>query len=154
MSPSFLASNVQPGAAVPGFFTRDELAFMARRQVFRKLALGAALALVAGGAAWGDDKGHPPLTLEAQVVPATPAASVASASAPEAKPLDINTASRAQLKTLPGIGDAEAAKIIAARPYMTKTGLVEKQVLTLEAYDALRNRIFVVHKRAPAKPKG
>lgn len=144
MSPSFLASRPQPGGAASGFFTPDECSFMARRPVFRKLALGVGLALVCG-AVWAYDKAHPPLP---------PKAPAAAASAPALEPLNINTASRAQLKTLPGIGDAEAAKIIAGRPYLTKTGLVEKKVLTLEAYDALRNRIAVVHKRAPPKPKG
>lgn len=74
--------------------------------------------------------------------------------APSAQRVDINVASPAELKTLPGIGDAQAAKIVAARPYMTKTGLVEKKVLTLKDYDALRSRIVVVHKRPPIKPKG
>ena len=62
-----------------------------------------------------------------------PAAALAQASAPAAatKLVDINKASRTELKTLPGIGDAEAAKIIGARPYMTKTDLVTKNVLTL-----------------------
>jgi DNA uptake protein ComE-like DNA-binding protein len=32
-------------------------------------------------------------------------------------PLDINSATRQQLKTLPGIGDREAQRIIAGRPW-------------------------------------
>jgi competence protein ComEA len=91
-----------------------------------------------------------------------PKAAAPQASASAAKPgaaaastklVDINKASRSELKTLPGIGDAEAAKIIAARPYLTKTDLVTKNVLTIQAYDDLRKGIVVVHKGPPPKPK-
>jgi competence protein ComEA len=84
-----------------------------------------------------------------------PPARAAQAGAPtvDQKLVDINKAHRTELKTLPGIGDAEAAKIIAARPYLTKTDLVTKNVLTLQAYDALRGRVVVVHRGPPPKPK-
>jgi len=86
--------------------------------------------------------------------PQAPAhATQASAPAASTKLVDINKASRGELKTLPGIGDAEAAKIIGARPYMTKTDLVTKNVLTLQAYDDLRSKVVVVHKGPPPKPK-
>lgn len=147
-----------PGARAPGSFTPDGRMFMASRKLFLPLVMG--LALAAGGPAWGWDKGQSPhastaLSTHAPTAqsPLSPQAQASQAAA-AVKPVDINTASRAQLKTLPGIGDAEAAKIMAARPYLTKTGLVEKKVLSLEAYDALRDRIVVVHKRAPPKPKG
>jgi competence protein ComEA len=98
----------------------------------------------------------PSLAVE-QAKPATQpvAGTAAKASAPAAatKLVDINKATRTELKGLPGIGDAEAAKIVGARPYMTKTDLVTKNVLTLEAYDALRSNIVVVHKGPPPKPK-
>jgi competence protein ComEA len=83
-----------------------------------------------------------------------PFAGAARASTPgaSAKLVDINKASRTELKTLPGVGDAEATKIVGARPYMTKTDLVTKNVLTLEAYDALRSNIVVLHKGPPPKP--
>ena len=55
--------------------------------------------------------------------------------------LDINTASADQLKALPGINDAYAAKIIAGRPYSGKNELVEKGVIPQEAYDRIKNRI-------------
>lgn len=70
--------------------------------------------------------------------------------APVAKLVDINSASRAELKTLPGIGDAEADRIIANRPYLTKSHLVAKKVLELGPYDALRGRIVAVQ---PLRPK-
>jgi competence protein ComEA len=63
------------------------------------------------------------------------------------KLVDINSASRAELKTLPGIGDAEAAKIIAARPYLSKADLATNNVLPTGVYIALKDRII-------AKPMG
>lgn len=86
--------------------------------------------------------------------PPAPSASAPKATAPPARLVNINTASRAELKTLPGIGDAEAERIVARRPYATKTHLVEKQVLGEEAYDKLRRLIVVDHRRAAAsRPK-
>jgi hypothetical protein len=97
------------------------------------------------------------LGLAAEKTPATPPP---AASAPKSKPsglrpklVDINSASRAGLKTLPGIGDAEADKIIANRPYLTKSSLVSKKVLELGPYDALRGRIIAVQPLQPVPPK-
>jgi|APLow6443716910_1056828.scaffolds.fasta_scaffold1052735_1 competence protein ComEA len=107
----------------------------------------AGLALVLGSAALAADPStaaapHPPTNSTKTGAPTA-----------NAKLVDINKASRSELKSLPGIGDAEAAKIIGARPYMTKTDLVTKNVLTLQAYDALRSGIVVVHSGPPPKPK-
>ena len=104
------------------------------------------LALVLGSALAAD----PPKAAASQ-----PSADAVRASAPaaSARLVDINKAGRSELKTLPGIGDAEATRIIGTRPYMTKTDLVTKNVLTLQAYDALRSHIIVVHKGPPPKPK-
>ena len=82
--------------------------------------------------------------------PAVPAKKTTKAPSP--KLVDINSAGRAELKTLPGIGDAEADKIIANRPYLTKSHLVTKKVLDLGPYDALRGRIIAVQPE-PAKGK-
>lgn len=68
------------------------------------------------------------------------------------KLVDINSASRAELKTLPGIGDAEAARIIAARPYPSKAKLAADKVLSMEAYTALKGRIVAVPKAQPKPP--
>ena len=88
------------------------------------------------------------------------AASAASApagraSAPKKKAapvklVDINSASRKELKTIPGIGDAEADKIVANRPYLSKAELVSKNVLPIGPYTSIKNRIVVLN---PPKPK-
>ncbi len=82
------------------------------------------------------------------------AAALRKGAAPPTAPVrlvDINSASRKELKTLPGIGDAEAAKIIANRPYLSKTELVTKQVLPTGPYLSLRKLIVAMQ---PIKPKG
>lgn len=80
---------------------------------------------------------------------ALPAAKAASGaqSKPKPKPrMDINSASRAQLKTLPGIGDAEADKIIAHRPYLTSTEIVTKAGLPEGVYVGVKRQIIAVPK--------
>jgi hypothetical protein len=49
--------------------------------------------------------------------------------------------------TLPGIGAAEADKIIGNRPYLSKTELVTKRVLGTGPFIALKNQVFVGHSR-------
>jgi DNA uptake protein ComE-like DNA-binding protein len=57
------------------------------------------------------------------------------------KLVDINSAKIAELKNLPGISDAEAAKIIAGRPYPTKAHLVTRNILDNSVYDSLKQLV-------------
>ena len=56
-------------------------------------------------------------------------------------PLNVNSASREQLASLPGIRDAEADKIIAARPYQSADELVSRRILSRSQYDHISDRI-------------
>jgi DNA uptake protein ComE-like DNA-binding protein len=57
--------------------------------------------------------------------------------------LDLNSASRAQLHTLPGITLARADAIVAARPYSTPHELVDKGVLTETQYARISSDVAV-----------
>jgi len=57
------------------------------------------------------------------------------------EPLDINSASADELKTLKGIGEADAKKIVANRPYKTKDDLVQKKVVPKATYDKIKDQI-------------
>ena len=69
------------------------------------------------------------------------------------QPVDINSAGRAELKTLPGVGDAEADRIVAARPYLSKAELVTKKVMPTGPYLSLKDRVIALQKSMP-KAKG
>jgi len=77
----------------------------------------------------------------------------AAAQTKKPKLVEINSATAAQLKTVPGIGDAEAERIIKNRPYMTRSHLVTKNVLSYEAYLALKDRITVIPPELPKTGK-
>ena len=64
--------------------------------------------------------------------------------------LDINTASASELKSLPGIGDAYSAKIVAGRPYARKDQLVSRKIIPQATYDKIKEMIIA---RQPSRTK-
>jgi competence protein ComEA len=119
-----------------------------KRSIF-KYALIAATLLWAGASLAADSK------------PATPAGEPKAAatdakkaqSKPKAKPVDINSASKAELKKLTSIGDAEADRIIAGRPYLSKADLVTRNIIPRGVYEQIRQQIIAVQKPEYVKQK-
>jgi competence protein ComEA len=72
---------------------------------------------------------------------APPASKDKPAAAMKMEPVDINSASEADLKMLPGIGDAYAKKIVEGRPYKRKDELVQKKVVPQATYDKIKDQI-------------
>ena len=73
--------------------------------------------------------------------------SAGKSSASSASKLDVNAATADQLKTLPGIGDVTAQKIIAGRPYRAKNDLVSKKIISQSEYDSIKDQI-IAHRAA------
>jgi DNA uptake protein ComE-like DNA-binding protein len=89
--------------------------------------------------------------LAALALAAAVSAPVVAAPAAAQRLVDINRADRKELMTLPGIGPAQAAAIVAHRPYLTKTELVSKQVLPMGPFLQIRHQVIALQ---VVKPPG
>ena len=62
--------------------------------------------------------------------------------APTGALIDLNSASVAELKTLPGIGDAYAAAIVKNRKYANKTQLKSRNVIPAGTYEKIKDKVI------------
>ena len=79
---------------------------------------------------------------QAASAPAKPSTQTAPAGAAKGALLDINTATAAQLKALPGIGEADSKRSIDGRPYTAKNQLVTRGILPQATYDKVSGMII------------
>jgi competence protein ComEA len=115
---------------------------MKRAKIVRLLVLSLA-AMVYGGLC-------PAQTGAAKKTPSAPEsapktadkADKADKSAPSGALMDLNSASPAELKTLPGIGDAYSAAIIKHRPYANKTQLKSRNVIPAGTYEKIKDKVI------------
>jgi DNA uptake protein ComE-like DNA-binding protein len=93
---------------------------------------------------------------DAPKAPATAAKADAAKDAPKAAEakkelMDINSASEAELATLPKIGEARSKAIVKGRPYGGKDDLLKKKIIPKDAYEAVKD--LVIAKQAPKAEK-
>ena len=67
------------------------------------------------------------------------------AAAPASELIDLNSATAAELKTLPGIADAYSAAIVKHRPYANKTQLKSRNVIPAATYEKIKDKVIARH---------
>ncbi len=73
-------------------------------------------------------------------------ATTGAASAKQADLIDINSATEAQLTTLPGVAKARSEAIIKGRPYKGKDELLSKKIVPENVYNDIKDKIIAKQK--------
>ena len=116
-----------------------------KRNIVRTMLIAAGLLLSASVCVAAESKAAAPGEATGAPKAAEKSAQAKKPVTPD-NPVDINSASKAQLKKIPGIDDALANKIIAGRPYLSKAHLVTRNILSGAHYAQVKDLIIARQK--------
>ena len=85
------------------------------------------------------------------IAAAVPVPGVASGSS-DGK-IDVNTATFAELRALPGMGDEYARRVIRFRPYSARNQLATKGILPQAEYERIQDLVVAHRERQPVRKK-
>ena len=113
---------------------------------FHVLTLAAALSLVLAvptlSHAATTHKAHHTSAVNAGAAGSSETGTAKHASKSKMSKIDLNSATKEQLMSLPGVDDATADKIIAGRPFRAKNELVQKSILTKAEYTKISHKVI------------
>lgn len=120
------------------------------KKLLKGMGLLAGTALLAAGIAHAkeeaktaaSDKGSASGTSSAAASHASPSGAMTADAAKSAVQIDLNSASEKELAALPKIGEAKAIAIVKGRPYRSKDQLVDRKILSQDAYDSIKDQII------------
>jgi DNA uptake protein ComE-like DNA-binding protein len=116
-----------------------------KRSIIQTALIAAALLLSASVCVAAESKAAAPGEATATPKAAEKGSKAGKAVTPD-NPVDINSASKAQLKKIPGVNDALANKIVAGRPYLSKAHLVTRNVISGVHYAQIKDLIIARQK--------
>ena len=108
------------------------------KKLLKGMGLLAGTALLAAGLVHAKDEAKG----SAAASQASPSGATTSDKAKSNAQIDINSATEKELASLPKIGDVKAKAIVQGRPYKSKDQLVDKKILSQDAYDSIKDQII------------
>ncbi|MFZ6656072.1 ComEA family DNA-binding protein [Undibacterium sp. TJN19] len=113
------------------------------KKLWQSMLLATTLCILAQGAAYAKD--------DAKKASASSTASASASASAKTELMDLNSATKKELATLPKIGDVRSDAIIKGRPYKGKDELLSKKILTEDVYNGIKD--LVIAKQKPAEKK-